>query len=446
MKRIATLIAAAAVLLSACGESKLPEPTGKGSIRAINAIPASPSIAFLIERRNIATADYKGATAAARYDDFLYNFNFEVLYPGDTARTNIATQPLQVVANRDYVLVVGGTLDNATITVWEGDERTWAGDETDFELRFGHAAGAFGDADVYFVPQNDVAGPNNLAATLAFGEASAASDVAEGDYTILVTAAGDINDVLFQSEEITFGAQNALLITLFDGDENDLSSMAVRSVLPSGNVVALADANTLPTLRFIHASTDLGPVDIYDDALLANRIVANQAFGGVSGDIPGPVGDTSITITPPDDTGVLLIERDYTAIAGTFATMYLVGQAGNHSAVAQSGERRSISVQARFRLFHASSNHPTVDVYVVEPDALIDEEGPDRFALPFAFDSGYLSLLAGDYDVYITTSGEKTVLDGPFRLTVALGDVVEALILDRVATPDTVEIRLIQDP
>ena len=79
MKRYPVLIVcAAALLLGACGkESKLPKATGKGTVRALNTIPASPPLAFLIEERGLGLIGYKSATAAAQYDDLSYTFNFE---------------------------------------------------------------------------------------------------------------------------------------------------------------------------------------------------------------------------------------------------------------------------------------------------------------------------------------------------------------------------------
>lgn len=446
MRRVSILLACATLLLGACGESSLPDPTGKGSVRAINAIPASPNITFLIEERTIGNVVYKNATPANSFDDFSYSFNFEAQYLGDSEPTRIASQELQLVAGRDYVFVVGGTLDNATVTVWEGDERTWAGSETSFELRFGHAAASFGNMDVYFVPENDAAGPNNLADTLAFGDAGVASEIAEGTYTIVATTAGDINDVIFQSDELAFNAQSTLLVTFFDGDENDLTPIAARGIQPGGSIFAFADSRTQPTTRFIHASADLGPVDIYDDELLTNRVVASQVFGGVSAAVPRDAGTWTATYTPPDDTGVVLLEREVSTIAGARISVYAIGLGGEYDGVALLRNDRSVSVAAQLSFFNASANHPQVDLYIEDPGTLIDDASPEFFGLPLGASTGNAALLEGDYEVFITTTGESTVLAGPFPVSVALGDVVEAIILDDPTDSAIAEIRLIQDP
>jgi hypothetical protein len=93
MKRILLLLAGiGTLLLGACtNDSALPNPTGKGAIRAINAIKGSPEVAFLIEERTLGGIGYKESSAPAEYDDFSYNFNFDIVYPGERSTTRVAT-------------------------------------------------------------------------------------------------------------------------------------------------------------------------------------------------------------------------------------------------------------------------------------------------------------------------------------------------------------------
>ena len=442
MKRLPILVALAASLLGACGESALPDPSGKGNVSAINAIPASPSISFLIEERSIGNVGYKTASAATPFDDFSYDFNFEVQYLGDTEPTRIATQEWQVEADRDFVFVVGGTLDNPTVTVWESDEREWGGSETEFELRLGHAAGSFGGVDVYFVPEGDVAGPNNLAGTLAYLETADASVFAEGSYSIVATAAGDINDVVFQSGDLAYTAQTTLLVAFFDGDENDLTPIAVRGIGSGGSAFPYADSRTSPTTRFVHASADLGAVDIYDDEALANRVVENQAFGNISAEVPRAAGTWTATYTPPNDNGVILLEREVNTVDGTRISIYAYGLSGEYDTTAILRDERSVSTAALLRFFQASANHSSVDIYVEEPGTTIDDDAsPEIIGLSLGDVTGNAALLGGDYEISVTTNGEKTVLDGPFPISLALGDVIEVLILDDPLDPAIVELR-----
>jgi hypothetical protein len=86
-----------------------------------------------------------------------------------------------------------------------------------------------------------------------------------------------------------------------------------------------------------------------------------------------------------------------------------------------------------------------VDLYIVEAGTPLDD-----VLLPFFFNlmPGSLPLTTrieqGDLELYLTVSGEKTVIAGPVSITTALGDVLEYISYDKVdpATADLVEIPL----
>ena len=161
-------------LLAACGnESDLPEATGKASVRAINAIPTSEELSFLIEERVISTASYAAATSSVRYDDLEYTFNIDVAYAGETSARRIASQFLDVQADRDYTFLVSGTLDDPAITLWEGDERSFDDADTVFQARFAHTAASLGALDYYFADASVAPVLGDQVATLSFGEISA---------------------------------------------------------------------------------------------------------------------------------------------------------------------------------------------------------------------------------------------------------------------------------
>ena len=54
-------------------------------------------------------------------------------------------------------------------------------------------------------------------------------------------------------------------------------------------------------------------------------------------------------------------------------------------------------------------------------------------------------LQEGGFDLYLTTPGEKTVIAGPVRLDLALGDIVDVIALDNV-DPAIADIVFVPDP
>ena len=145
------LAAAAALLAAGCGgDPNLPEATGKGNVRAINAIPTSSDIVFLIEAFDLGSIDYQGATAPDPYDDLSYTFNFEAFYAGDSARRLVASRDVDIVADRDYTFLLTGTLANPSITLLDTEQRSFNDTDTVFAARFAHTSAALGALDYYF--------------------------------------------------------------------------------------------------------------------------------------------------------------------------------------------------------------------------------------------------------------------------------------------------------
>ena len=219
MTRISQVLVAliATLAIGACGsESSRPVATGKGSIRMINAIPTSPEIGFLIEERTLDGVAYKTNSSPRDWDDLEYTFNFEVSPPFDAERTRIASQFLDVTRDIEYTFLVRGSLDAATVDVWQIPERSFDGTETIFEMRIGHAADALGSVDVYLGPEGVDPVLGEQVATLAPGEISPPSDVEEDVYVLTITSAGNPADIVYQSVPTQIIASQSVIVTVFE--------------------------------------------------------------------------------------------------------------------------------------------------------------------------------------------------------------------------------------
>jgi hypothetical protein len=436
----------AAFTIGACGtESRLPVASGDGTIRMINAIPTSPEIGFLIEERALDGVAYKSNSTPESWDDLEYTFNFEISRPPLGQRTRIASQFLDVVRDIEYTFVVRGSLDAPTVDVWEIPERSFSGTETIFEMRVGHAADALGPVDVYIDLEGIDPAPGAEVATLAPGEVSTPTDVEENDYVVTITSAGNPADVLFQSVPTRILASQSVLVTVFEGDANDTAPVAARLFNQQGASFGVTDARFPPTARFVHATLDLGTSDIYDDAALQNRIVADLAFGDITGYIDMALGEITITATAPGNTGAIQLEDTLTTFAGSHVNYFFTVLSDELVGAQVSVDRRSIETSARLTFFHSASNHDFVDLYVVESGTAIDDVLPRQIGLGYGLQAPAVSFDAGSYDIYVTAAGEKTILDGPVSLEASLGDVFEGVLLDRV-DPTLAEFKLFPQP
>ena len=447
MRRFLLLSAClAALLLSACTSgSKFPDPTGKGSIQAINAISTSPNIAFRVEERAIGNINFKSASSKTPFDDFEYNLNFDALLAGESEPTRIASQLLQVVKDMEYTLVISGDLVAPTVTLWERARREYAEGGTVLEASFGHFSPALGDVDIYFADAAIVPAAGNEIGTLTPGAKLPPLDVQAGDYVLTITTAGMPGDILFTSDVITMAAATTMLFIIFDTDANDRGPVSVRSFnTETGATTALIDPLYPPTVRFIHALQDLGAVDIYVDDPLTIPAVEDQDFRDVSAEIEVSVGVLPITYTAFDNIGTILVDANISITTGIRADYYVLGDAASPASLATARDRRSIETLAKFTVVYTETNHDALDVYIVEAAADIADL-PARFTgLTAGLDPLLTQLPEGSYDVYLTVTGEKTVVAGPLQVDLVLGDVVTAIIYDAV-NPATADIVVIPD-
>lgn len=434
MKRAWILLACAgALFMAACGgDSKLPNPTGKGSVRALNAIPGSPPVTFLIEERGLAEVAYKDSSSRQSYDDFVYDFHFEVFFPGEIGRQRVATINHTVEKDRSHIFVLTGDINAPTITTWNGDIRQWEGTETTFETRFAHTMQSRGPVDVHFNPTGEAPAAGQQAATLQFGEISDAALFEQGDYVITITAANDLNTVYFTSGVEAFASITSHVITALDGDANDTAPVSVSSLTSTAGTRRIVDVNYPPTLRVVQGSLALPATDIYDDEALTSLFVQNLAFGDATADLPVSGEERTYFFTPASSTAAVLFQRDLASRGpGTHTHMMVVGEADNYSATVYFPDRAPFSTAARLRLFNASSNAGSIDVYVVDRDEPIgDDTRPRSFQIPTGFLTPILQFTEGNYDVYVTPAGDKTALTEAFQIDASLGDVVELIALD----------------
>ena len=447
MKRTFLLIAClSAFIVTACtSESGLPTPSGKGSIRTLNAIPASPDIRFLIEERLLGTLGYNQATSQSSFDDFEYNFNFELFLPGFTQPDRILTYAHKLDVGRNDIFVLTGDAENPTVNVWSTPDREWTEADTVLEMRFAHInlTEADNDIDIYLDEAVTPAVVANKVATLSFGQISDVSDFAAGNYTVTITTAGDIDDILYQSGEIGFSSRTTQIVTAMAGDENDGSPFVVSILSNFGSDRTFPDADAQQTVRFFHAARALQATDIFDDDMLTSLKFSNLEYGNASGDIPMSTEVETFYYTPTGSTAAILHETTHQVPFGRHSNLYVVGPADDYSSYAFLPDRASVSLYAKVQLFNAALDAGVVNVYIkVADEPLVEEDRPVIFGLAYPSPSPIQALDTGSYDIYVTLVSDRIPLADPLRLDVVNGDIVDLLVLD-TDTPGVIEVKVL---
>lgn len=396
-------------------------------------MPTAPDVNFLIEEQSVGTISYKGTTDAETFDDLTYNFNFETRLPGDAEVRRIATQSLDVVADTNYVFALTGTVDAASIVLWETPERQWDGSETVFEASVGHLAPSLGEVDVYLQPAaaaTPVVG--EARGTLTFGDKLPPFDVESGDYVFTVTAPGDPANVVFRSNATAFTERTSILFTMQQADASITSPLSVHAVTSSGAADDLADANSPPTRRYVHAASGTGNLDVVVDQNFAAPVVTNLAFGAVSSGVAVPSGESTYTFTPAGNPGGLLLEEEDTVAANTRSTTFITGTPADLATLSFPDNRRAIAGLAKLRITVVSNNFEEADLYLLQAGAPIGDIAPPFPGIATLESTGYLQLAAGNYELTATVAGEKTIVAGPLAVDLVNGDVVEIAVIDTV--------------
>ena len=443
MKRTFTFLACmAALTLTACtSESKLPEASGKGGVRGINAMLGSPAVTFRIEERSLGTLPYKDSSAPALYDNFEYNFNFDINIPGEDEPQRIATIATQIEDGQDHVFVLSGDLANPVVTTWVSELRDWNDTETVFEVRFAHLAESLADVDVYFYEES---GPmpvqGEQAATLSYGDVMSTADFEEGAYVALVTAAGDISTVYHSTSAVTLTARSSHLISIFDGDDNDTSPYILRSMSAAGVSRRLTDPSYPSTMRFIHGASTLPAVDVYNDEALTNLVTANLSLGAATMDFDAVSGVDTLYFTPTGSTATVLFSQALSDVpASTPTDLYITGTTDTWVGINLSQDRASAATLAKLSLYHSAFDAESMDLYLVERGGTLAEDALPRLSrINYTLPSGTAALADGSYDVYLTELFSKTVIGGPYALDIELGDVVYLLAYDDALNPGSV--------
>lgn len=425
------VLAALALMAAGCAESQRTEATGKANIRGLHAIVDGPEVAFRIEERSLGGINYKGVTTINEFDDLSYQFNFDAALPGDTEQTRIASRSLTVVPDMDYLFVLTGSYSNADVLLWESEERQWEGSEEVTEVAAGHLSTTLGGIDVYLLAPGALPASGQARGTLEFGERLDNFDVDAGDYQAVLTPAGDPSTILFRSTTQTLNERVSTLFTVHDADPTITSGVSVRRITTGGST-ELGDANSPPTRRFLHAASGTGNFDVYVDEDFAAPVVADVTYGGVTGDIPVPRGESAYTFTAAGNVGAVLFEEDATMVANTRTTSFLVGPPDDLDVLSLVDDRRPVVGTSKVRMVQLAENFDNVDIYLRPAGTDIDDVNPSFPNVASPLSSGYSRLEPGDYEITLTDTGEKTPVAPVLSLDLAAGDIAEIAIIDNV--------------
>ena len=435
IRRLFALAAIVVVVAAAggCAESTRGSATGKGEIRGINAIVTAPDVTFLIEERGLGNLSFKGSSGFQSFDDLSYNFNFDLLLPGDLEQTRVATQLIDVVLDTEYTVVLTGTIANPSTIFWEDPIREWSDTETVSEVTFAHLAPSIAELDVYFAAPGTAPVLGQAVGSLTNGNRLPGMDFEDAQYEIILTPKDDPATIIYQSLPLGVSLRTRALIAIFDPDPSVPGNVAVNSIGAGSTSVVHADANFPPQVRTLHAAFGTENFDGYFDSDFNNVIFPDIGFQELSPYADVASGTTLFTTTPVGNSGAMIHEADFSVAAHTRHTIVRAGQPGDVVFVDLFDNARPLETFPVMRILNVSLNTEVLDIYLEEPGTPIDDVIFPRFrGLPSGLDTGFSDAARGMQELTVTLFGEKTPIATPLTLDLANGDIFDIVIVDTV--------------
>ncbi len=432
----ATALVLATTVLAGCdsGRTRPPQVT----VEVVHAAAERGRIDFRRIQRSESRLQFREASERLRFDVDTYDFNAYVERPGTTDDwTLLATFPVSLTEDTDYLFVLTEA-DGAfkpiiveTPVVEESDRS---------RLVAVHAAPSLPPMSVYVEPPGiDPAGVAPLG-TLSFDEAIDDTSRMPGEYRLLLTEAGNPENVLMTSAEFELAAGTRYAFTIIDPAADSVAPVGV--VVTGSERALLIDESVSALARVINGAADAAPRDVYADEDLSETLVAGApALTEVLADLAA--GKQTFSVTPAGNTGVVEAENEATIVAGNIYTFLITGEAGELRLATPVDDRRVLADNARLRFLNVANRLEPVEIFVLAPDTEIREQDVPTFTLTVPGATPRMNLPIGDFDLLFRDRETQEILAGPLR--VSLGEGIYTVLIANGAEPDTAEILYLDD-
>ncbi len=185
-------------------------------------------------------------------------------------------------------------------------------------------------------------------------------------------------------------------------------------------------AGQVSTVRLLQASPDAPPVSVVVDG---KTVASGLNYGNASGYSSVKPGSHHIQVVPASGGSPIFDQSISFASSSTKTLLFSGPAAGIQLVTLTDGGTTSVSGSGYVRVVNASSTMGSVDVYLVAAGSGIGGVSPVTAGLGFDKDTGYQVIVAGNYQVFMTTPGTPNALlsTGPISITAAQNQTLVAL-------------------
>ena len=172
--------------------------------------------------------------------------------------------------------------------------------------------------------------------------------------------------------------------------------------------------------RLMNAVPDEASLDVLVDS---TSVSSNLAYGTSTGYLSQKSGSHQIGIEPSGSTSTLL-QQSISFASGTDTTVISYGFSSQvANLVLTDNNSAPASGNFRIRVINASPNLGPADVYIVTPGTALSTISPTLSNLGFGATAPYQSLAAGNYEIEITSVGQKFAVVDTGTLALSSGQV-----------------------
>ena len=438
--------------LAGCSDSDDPAAPALTSVRVVHAVPDAPLVDIDLDGATvIEDLDYAKNSGTLTPSAATYDVAVQALLPDGTRAAVIEADDLALDSGTRYTIVAVGTVADGDAFPLEpvviADTGSLA-DATQVRVRVAHLASNAPAVDIYITaPSAEIASATPTLSGVSYKGVSGALEVPAGDYRIRIMPAGSA-DVVYDSGTVALTAGADLLVGALTNDGTG-SSPVKLVVADATTASSIYDASAGADLRVVHASPDVGPVDVLLNDELTG--ITDFALGEVAlsatdyvTSLPAGAYNVKVNQTGTDVTG---IDTDVTFDNGRSYTAIAVGKfnegvGSTLDLLALADQRRAIATQASVRLVHAATLANEVDIYLLGVAAPVS--GNPAFSdVPFKANTDFFAVAEGTYDVVVTPAGTT---DEALRATISVsnGGLYSAIVRDNNAG-DAVTVLLTDD-
>ena len=180
-------------------------------------------------------------------------------------------------------------------------------------------------------------------------------------------------------------------------------------------------------IRLVNATPDENSLDLLVDT---KSVASGVGYGAASAYASVSSGTRHLQVEPSGTTNVL-IDTSSSIGSGSNLTLVSLTFSFNISGVLLTDDNSApTSGNFKLRIFNASPGMGAQDVYVVTFGTDINSIDPTFSSLGFGSAAAYSALTAGDYDVFFTSPGQKSISLDSGKLTFSAGQIRTLLALN----------------